>query len=63
MICSCIGFACWVLYHKLWGRVPVNGRPRSEAWWRKYREDLINQPATDCAPIPHNKEISIYEQH
>lgn len=45
-----IGYIVWVLFHKLWGRVPVNGRLRSQQWWRNRLKELINTPPTQIAP-------------
>lgn len=38
-----IGFARWVLIHRKWGSTPVNGRPRSQDWWKRRLEQLINE--------------------
>lgn len=42
---SDIGYCVWVIYHRFWGRVAVNGRLRGEKWWKQRLETLINTPA------------------
>lgn len=45
-----IGLIVSILFYKSWGRIPVNGRPRSEQWWRNRLNDLINAPTVEIAP-------------
>jgi hypothetical protein len=45
-----IGLITTILFYKQWGRIPVNGRPRSEQWWRNRLNDLINAPTVEIAP-------------
>ena len=34
-----------VLLNKKWNRTLVDGQLKSESWWQKHRDDLINRPA------------------
>ena len=45
-----IGLIVSILFYKRWGRIPVNGRPRSEQWWRNRLADLINAPTVEIPP-------------
>lgn len=45
-----IGLIVSILFYKRWGRIPINGRPRSEQWWRNRLNDIINQPAIEIPP-------------
>ncbi len=38
-----LGFAVLVLARKEWGRTLIDGRIRSERWWRQRLEYLINK--------------------
>ena len=65
-----IGYCVTILSHKLWGRILVNGRLRSQNWWRQKLESEINSPTIvisaenlwECrtaepAPIPFEQEM------
>jgi len=39
----------WILRHKLWGKMPIEGRLRSEHWWQQRLDWLINKEED---PIP-----------
>lgn len=65
-----IGLIVSILFYKKWGRIPVNGRPRSEQWWRNRLNDLINAPTVEIetpwecgssepAPTPFEIEIGM----
>lgn len=45
-----IGYIVWVLHFKLWGKIPVNGKLRSQQWWRSRLTDIINQPTIHIPP-------------
>ena len=45
-----IGLIVSILFYKHWGRIPVNGRPRSQEWWRNRLNNLINAPTIEIAP-------------
>lgn len=44
-----IGFSVLVLKRKQWGKTLIDGKIRSEKWWRQRLEYLINEP---IEPIP-----------
>ncbi len=44
-----IGFSVLVLARKAWGRTLIDGKIRSERWWRQRLEYLINKEED---PIP-----------
>lgn len=65
-----IGYCVTVLSRKLWGKILVNGRLRSQNWWRQKLESEINLPTIvissenlwECrtaepAPIPFEQEM------
>lgn len=65
-----IGYCVWVLYHKLWGKVSVDGKLKSQYWWKTKLNDLINSESIhlDCpwecrpsepAPIPFEIEFNM----
>lgn len=35
-----IGECVYVIFHKLWGKYPINGKLRSQHWWQQRRELL-----------------------
>jgi hypothetical protein len=41
-----IGFTVWVLHNKLWGKIIVGNRPRSEQWWKSRQWQLIYDTPT-----------------
>ncbi len=47
---SDIGMILWILRNKLWGAIPVSGRPRSQVWWRQRLDGLINCPEEPISP-------------
>lgn len=66
---SDIGECVYVLFFKLWGKTPIGGRPRSQQWWIKRKEELINQPTItltlgpekelDDMPVPFEVEFDL----
>ena len=44
-----IGFVVGILTKKLWGKITVDGKLRSERWWKSRLENLINEVEE---PIP-----------
>ena len=60
----------WILLEKLWGKITVNGRLRSEQWWRNRLQDIFNEPditietpwecrPAEPAPIPFEIEMGM----
>lgn len=45
---SDIGYCVWVLFHKKWGQIPIDGRLRSQHWWKTRLQGLIDAPAVQC---------------
>lgn len=68
-----IGICVDVLFHKKWGKTPINGQLRSRLWWERRLQLLIERPAitipTDLLtdwelpdkPIPYEIEMKIGE--
>ena len=46
---NALGIIVWILHFKLWGKMPVVGRLRSELWWRIQLHNLINGPTINIA--------------
>ena len=44
-----IGFAVRILENKIWGKTPIDGKLRSQRWWRQRLDCLINK---DENPLP-----------
>jgi hypothetical protein len=40
----------WILLEKLWSKIQVNGRLRSERWWRNRLQDIFNEPDVIVSP-------------
>lgn len=34
----------WILLERLWSKIQVNGRLRSELWWRNRLQGIFNEP-------------------
>lgn len=47
---SNIGLAVWIIDNKVWGAIPVNGRPRSQKWWRQYLQQMIDEVEEPITP-------------
>jgi hypothetical protein len=39
-----IGLCVRTLFNKEWGKVPINGRLRSQFWWQTRLNELLNDP-------------------
>ena len=40
----------WILLERLWSKIQVNGRLRSERWWRNRLQDVFNEPDVIISP-------------
>ena len=60
----------WILLEKLWSKIQVNSRLRSEQWWHNRLQDIFNEPDVvletpwECkpaepAPIPFEIEMGM----
>ncbi len=47
---SKIGLIVWILNERLWGKIVIDGRLRSQSWWKNRLESLINKPAISIPP-------------
>lgn len=65
-----IGLIVGILQDKLWSKIQVNGRLRSERWWRNRLQDIFNEPditietpwecgPAEPAPVPFEIEMGI----
>ena len=64
-----IGECVYVLFYRLWGKTPINGRLRSQIWWKNRLQALIDSPAieiktlweTDYSDVPlkYEKEMGL----
>jgi len=67
-----IGEATIVLFSKSWGKYRIGNRLRSQSWWQKRLNDIINEPTyvippehlwNGCpavpAPIPFEIEVNM----
>jgi len=69
MIKSELGECVYVLFYKLWGKTLINGRLKSESWWIKRKDELINAPDViltlspekelDEMPVPYEVEFDM----
>lgn len=56
-----LGECVYVLFHKRWGRHTYKGKLKSEAWWKKRKEDFINSPMVVIDP-KDNLNPGIYDK-
>ena len=54
-----IGLIVWILQGKLWSKIQLNNRLRSELWWRNRLQSIINSPPVN---IENNLNPGIYDQ-
>jgi len=65
-----IGLIVWILLERLWSKIQVNGRLRSERWWTNRLQSIFDEPdivletpweckPAEPAPIPLEIEFNM----